>query len=199
MPYIGLKNPYFGPLEGDGKDGAVYGTPIKLGGAVAANMTVTTASGEFYSDDALTENVSEFVSALIAMELSDLDDEPCVVVLHATKGEDGELRYNVNDVYPFGGIGYYKRIMKDGKVSFKAFFYPKCKAAPVDDKGQTKSNSVTFQTSTVNFTVYAPASGDWKMTQSFDNEADALAWVLKKYGADNPPQGPGGSGEAASV
>lgn len=191
MAAIGLQQPHFALFKGDEPEDAlpIYDTVTKLGKAVSANLTVNLANGDFYADDVLAENVSEFVSGALKMETDDLTDEVLESILGAKRSEDGELAFNINDVYPFCGIGYYKKLMRNGKVSYRAYFLPKCKASPVDDNGQTKGTSVTFQTSTVNFTIYAPNVGNWRYNKTFPTAAEALAWIKKKLGASAALEG----------
>lgn len=191
MAAIGLQKPHFAPFAGDEPNDALptYGDGIVLGKAVSAKMTVQTATGELYADDVLAESVSEFVSASLALETDDLEDDALVSALGVTKNEEDEIVYNINDVYPLGGLGYFKKLQRKSKIFYRAYFYPKCKASPVDDNGQTKANSVTFQTSTLNFTIYAANTGDWQITKTCQTAAEAIAWIREKLGVKQTSTG----------
>lgn len=182
MAAFGAKYPCFAPFSGEEPAGAlpVYDKMVVIGGLVSANVTINLASGELYADDALAEMASEFASATIAMETDDLIDEVESVIFGSTAAE-GELVDNIADAAPFGGLGYYRKLMRDGKIFYRTYFYPKVKAALGNDNAQTKGNNITFQTSQTTFTVFAPNTGDWRYREVFDNEAAATAWLNAKF------------------
>ena len=178
MASFGAKNPYFAPIESE-PEGAlpVYkGELVKIGRLVKADLTLTMASGKLYADDELAESAEEFVSGSIAMETDDVLDGVASVIYGAAVKEKTVV-YNTSDNPPPGGLTYYKKLMRRGKLVFKGFFYPRVKAALGNDTAQTKADSITFGTSTTTFTVSNANNGDWRHTEEFEKEADALAWV----------------------
>lgn len=168
MAEFGAKHPCFKPEEGD--------KLVVIGKLVSANLTVTLASGELYADDELAEQVSEFASGSIAMETDDMTDENASVV-YGCKVADKVVVDNVGDTAPAGRLGYYKVLMRNKKKYYKGFFYPRVKAALGNDNAQTRGSNITFQTTSTTFTVFADENGDWRKRQTFEKEADALAWV----------------------
>ncbi len=173
MADFGAKYPCFKP------EGAETGAVI--GKLVSANLTVNLASGELYADDVLAEQLSEFSSGSIAMETDDLADDNAAKIYGCTVTE-GLVTYNVGDTAPRGGLGYYKSLMREGKKFFKAFFYPRVRAALGNDNAQTRGSSITFQTSSTTFTVFADAKGTWRETETFEAESDAVAWINERCG-----------------
>ncbi len=183
MAGFGAKYPCFAPFEGAEPSNALpaYGNMVVIGGLVAANLTVNLASGELYSDDRLTEQVSEFANGSIAMETDDMEDAVAAVVYDATV-TGGDVIYNAGDTPPYGGLGYYKVLMRDGVKLFKSYYYPKVKATIGADNAQTKGSGITFQTANTTFTVFAPNTGDWRYTAEHETETEAIAWVQEKLG-----------------
>lgn len=181
MASFGAKNPYFCPIKSE-PDGAlpVYeGEPVKIGRLVKADLTLTMASGKLYADDELAESADEFVSGSIAMETDDVLDSVASKIYGATV-KDKTVVYNISDNPPPGGLTYYKKLMRKGKLSFKGYYYPRVKAALGNDTAQTKTDSITFGTSATTFTVSNANNGDWRITEEFDDEAAALAWVKEQ-------------------
>ena len=178
MAQFGAKYPCFAPFKGvePADKLPAYEAKVVIGRLVAANLTVNLASGELYADDALTEQLSEFASGSIAMETDDMLDDVAATVYGATATE-GKVTYNKGDVAPYGGLAYYKTLMRDGKKYFKGCFYPKVRAALGNDNAQTRGNSITFGTTSTAFTVLAANTGDWRITETFESEAEAKAWV----------------------
>lgn len=154
---------------------------VVLGKLVSANLTVNLASGELYADDSLAEQLSEFASGTIAMETDDMVDETASEVYGCTV-TDGVVTYNTGDTAPRGCLGYYKVLMRSGVKKFKAYFYPRVRAALGNDNAQTRGSSITFNTTATTFTVFADDSGDWRVTTTVDSAEEAKAWVAKKCG-----------------
>lgn len=168
MAEFGAKHPCFKP------NNAAAG--LILGKLVSANLTVNLASGELYADDGLAEQLSEFSSGAVAMETDNMADN----VASGTYGcavSNGVVTYNKNDNPPEGILGYYKVLMVNGVRKFRAYIYPRAKAAIGNDNAQTRGNSITFQTSQTNFTIFDNGNGDWRKTRTCDTEAEAIAYV----------------------
>lgn len=187
MASFGARYPYFCPVaeEPEGARPTYSGQPIRIGRLVKADLTLTMASGQLYADDQLAESVDEFVSGSVAMETDDMTDEVAAVV-YGTTVEDGTVHYNVADDPPKGGYGYLKKLMRNKKTLYKGYFYPLVKAVLGNDSAATKSNSITFGTTTTTFTIFACESGDWRDTHEAATEAEALAWLKAKFVASAP-------------
>lgn len=182
MASYGANNPYFCKVKEEPERSLpVYeGDPVKIGQLVKADMTLQMASGKLYADDHLAESVEEFVSGSIAMETDDMLDDVASVV-YGAKAEGKLVRYNTGDDPPSGGLAYYKKLMRNKAVLFKGYFYPLVKAALGNDTAQTKTDSITFGTTSTTFTVFACKNGDWRHTEELATEAEALAWVKSRF------------------
>lgn len=161
------------------KDGASAG--VVLGRLVAANLTVNLASGELYADDQLAEQLSEFASGSLAMETDDLEDENAKEI-YGCNVSDGVVTYNKGDTAPLGKLGYYKVLMRKGVKYYKAYVYPRVRAALGNDNAQTRGSSITFQTTATTFTVFCDDNGDWRKTETFSTAADAISFLNTQCG-----------------
>lgn len=182
MASFGAKNPYFCKVkeEPEGALPTYEGEPVKIGRLVKADLTLQMASGKLHADDELAESVEEFVSGSIAMETDDMLDEVAAVV-YGAEVEDKLVHYNTKDDPPPGGLAYYKVLMRRKKKLYKGYFYPMVKAALGNDTAQTKTDSITFGTTSTAFTVFACGNGDWRHTEEFTTEDEALAWVKSRF------------------
>lgn len=204
MASFGALKPYFRKVkeEPEGKLPTYEGDAVRIGRLVKADLTVNLASGKLYADDALTESVDEFSNGSIAMETDDMED-PVAAVVYGADVQDKVVRYNVQDDPPAGGLGYVKKLMRRKKVLYKGYFYPLVKAALGNDTAQTKTDSVTFGTTSTTFTVFACESGDWRFTEETKTLAEAVAWVMEMLGVtEEPPEGspdPENSGGSGAV
>lgn len=188
MASFGAKYPHFAKIkeEPEGKLPIYEGTPLRIGRLVKADLSVTMASGKLYADDALAENVEEFVSGSLAMETDDMEDAVASEV-YGAEVVNKEVHYKSGDSAPVGGLAHYKVLMRRGKTIYKGYFYPRVQAALGNDTAQTKTESITFGTTSTTFTVFPCESTDWRITQEFTTESEAQAWVKEKLAA--PPAG----------
>lgn len=171
MAKIGAKYPCFLPKEKD--EGVV------IGRLVSANLTINFASGDMYADDLMAEQVSEFASGSLAMETDDLTDENASIIYGSTV-KDKLLTDNIGDTAPRGSLTYYQTLRRSGKPVFRARYYPEARATLGNDNAQTRAGSVSFQSTSTTFTIFAADNGDWRMTETFDKEAEAIAWCQEK-------------------
>lgn len=182
MAKFGAKYPCFAPFASEPENAhPTYGTGVRIGKLVAANLTVNLASGELYADDELSEQLSEFASGTLPMETDDILDNVAGVVYGAAVAGQ-KVTYNKGNTPPYGGLAYYKSLLRNGIPYFQGYYYPKVRAALGNDNAQTRGNSITFATTTTNFTVFTDNLGDWRITETFTTEAAARAWVEAQLG-----------------
>lgn len=179
MAAFGAKYIKFAPIKTEPASGKpTYEDAVYLGELVKAELTITLASGEIYGDDRLVEKVEEFSSGSLAVEVVDMTDEIESKVFGSTfSSTSSELVDKTSDTIPNGGVGYYKSMIRNGKKCYKAYFYPKCKAAPGTDSANTKNSSITLASTPFTFTVFEPNDGDWRHRKTFDTEAEAKTWI----------------------
>lgn len=158
-----------------------YESAVELGALVKADMTVTLAAGEIYANNRLDEKIEEFAGGVLAVEVSDMNDEVESEVFGSTLSDDKELVDNTADEIPYGGIAYYKTLVRNGKKVYRAFYYPKVKAVIGNDTAATKGSSITLSPTALNFNIFEPETGDWRYRQTFDKEEDAAAYVDENW------------------
>lgn len=186
MAAFGAQYPVFAPFAADETDTAMptYDATKKvtIGELVSANLTLTMANGDIWGDDKQIEEVNEFASGALPMETVDMTDDVATVVYGSTV-VDQTIEDKTTDEAPYGGLGYFKSLMRKSKKYYQAFFYPKVKAALGNDNAQTKGSSITFQTTTTNFTIAAPLydEGAWRRRQTFDTIAEAKTWIDAQF------------------
>lgn len=186
MAQFGAKRPRFAPVATT-PDNALptynYESAVTIGKLVAANLTVTNASGELYGDDALAEKIDMFASGSLELQTDDKTAE-VHAALHgaALDDESDELTDSDSDVAPRGGLAYYKVLIRNGVRVYQGVFHPLVNAILGNDSAATKGSSITFGTSTTTFTVFRCNSGAWRIRKEFSSEADVIAWCDTKLG-----------------
>ena len=83
--------------------------------------------------------------------------------------------------------------MRKGVKAYEGYYYPKVRAALGNDNAQTKSGSITFQTTSTTFTVFADDNTDWRVTKLFDTDAEARKWIDEKLAIQSVQEPPAGS------
>ena len=87
---------------------------------------------------------------------------------------------SIDDIAPFGGLGFYRRRKKNGVLSFDAIWLHKAQFSEPTTNGATKADTVTFQTRTIEGTAYPDSDGVIKEEAIFETEAAAKAWLDTK-------------------
>lgn len=152
-----------------------------IGKAVSVNLTVKNSEGELFADDLLAEYKSEFSSADLKLEVDNISLANQAKLYGATYAAD-EMTFSVADAAPFGGIGGYQEVQVSGVTKYRAWFFPKARAALPDWSGATKGNSISFGTQPMNLKVLAPNYGPWYYVKEFTTAAAAQAYVDTKLG-----------------
>lgn len=182
MAAFGAKYIKFAPFKSEPETGMpTYDAAVQLGELVKAELAVSLASGEIYGDDRLVEKVEEFSSGSIAVEVTDMTDDVEATVFGSTYAEADGIVDKTSDTIPYGGVGYCKTLMRGGQKKYKAYFYPKCKAAMGTDSANTKNSSITLSSTPLTFTVFEPNDGDWRYRKTFATEAEAKAWIDSQF------------------
>lgn len=187
MAQFGAKRPKFAPTATT-PEGALptynYTNAVTIGKLVAANLTVTNASGELYADDALAEKVDMFASGSLELQTDDKTAEVHSALHGATLEEESkEVTDSDSDVAPRGGLVYYKVLIRSGVRIYQGVFLPLVNAILGNDTAATKGSSITFGTSTTTFNVFRCNSGAWRIRKEFATEAEVIAWCDEKLGA----------------
>ena len=188
MASVGARYVRFAPIDGTEPATGLpdYDEVLSLGKLIQVDTNISMATGELYADDELAEQGSEFTSATSNVGTDDIDDETAAVLHGATYDETSkELTYNKDDEPPLGGLGYIRVGQKGNQKYYAPVFFPKAKAALPNDAAQTKNNTITFNTGTIPFTVFALPDGTWRKTKRFtgaDAYTQAKAWLDGLYG-----------------
>jgi phi13 family phage major tail protein len=171
MAKIGLKYPVF---KSDTTQGVI-------GKAIQADISITTNDAKLYADDGIAEIDNSFQSGTITLGIDDLSDEIQEALFgHAVS--DGELTASGEDVSPYVGVGFYGKKVVSGVKKWRAIWLHKVKFSEPEDTNATKGESVEFGTATTEGTIVLDDNGDWKSEKTFDNEADAIAYLNDKAG-----------------
>lgn len=151
MSTIGLDSLYYATITEDAETGEeTYGTPTILSPAIKADLSVELAEAILYADDKAAEVVKEFKSGKISLGVQELGTDKAAALLGATVDSKGVLISAAEDVAPPVAIGFRAR-KSNGKYAYY-WLYKVIFAVPSDSL-QTKGDSVTFATPTIEGTI----------------------------------------------
>lgn len=188
MAHIGLKYPVFLP-EGSNQTGFVIGKAINYTGT-PSNADVT-----LYADDGIAETDKSITNEGLSLEADDISLEVYAKLLGHTHVDAVEadstatppvaaspesVTITIDDIAPFGGLGFYRRRKKNGVLSFDAIWLHKVQFAEPTTNGATKADTVTFQTRTIEGTAYPDDNGVVKEEAIFTTETEARTWLNTK-------------------
>ena len=146
MATIGLSDLYYAPITEATNGNETYGTPIRLAKAIQANLSIDVAEAVLFADDSAQETVREFQSGTLTLGVDDITPEVAAVLLGAGIDTNGVLISSSEDIGPPVAIGFRAR-RSNGK--FKYFWLYRVLFGTPSTNLQTKGDSVTFQTPTI--------------------------------------------------
>ena len=152
-----------------------YGTPKRMAEAMTAELSVKTADGSLYSDDTLSESVSEFISGILKLGIKDLTPEVLAELLGQMVDQNKVVWAGKDDEPPYVAIGF--RAKKTGG-RFRYVWLLKAKFKVPSEKYESKGESIKFNTPEIEADFTARKSdGRWKADFVGTEGSDAArAW-----------------------
>ena len=194
MAYIGLRRPTIATVKTETPGQALeYNAGMRFGKAIAANVSWNRNENPLYADDAIAENDNGITGGTIEFNADDLSAEERAYALGLVDqtsgtGTSAVTTYQTTDAAaPYVGFGYIRVRRKAGVTSFQGIWYHKVQFAEGSENGQTKGQSIEWQTPTINGTIMGvqiDSSGaiHFREEQHFDTEAAAATWLDGKAG-----------------
>lgn len=188
MAAIGMKHligaPWADQQAGNGLP--TYGTGLKIGRAISANISFRRNDTDLYADDVLAESDNTITGGDVDITVAEITDEVAVVIFGDVKTGSGETEeYHDSDMpTPYIGMGYIRQMRYKGKVSFRAMWLYKVQLSAAEEAAQTKGENTDFQTQRVTGEILGVTDEEGKTRfrawKTFDDEAKAVAWLNAK-------------------
>lgn len=140
---IGLKDLVYATITEDEEGKPTYSDPKKLAEAMKADLSVTTAEGTLYADDAVSESVKEFVKGALKLGVKDLEPEDVATLLGQEMDEDQVIYGGADDEPPYVAIGF--RAKKTGG-KYRYIWLYRVKFKIPNEAFQTKGEAIQFNT-----------------------------------------------------
>ena len=194
MATIGLDKMFYAKIT-EGLDGTeTYSTPKSLAKAIKADLSVELAEATLYADDAAAEIVKEFKSGKLSLGIDDIGMAAAEDLTGASLDDKGILVSSSEDTAESVAVGFRAR-KANGK--YRYFWLYKVKFGVPATNLQTKGDSITFQTPTIEGTVQRRNKPDgqgrhpWKVEANEDDpgvDASVItSWFTSVYEPEFTP------------
>ena len=184
MATIGMDKLYYAKITEDENGNETYDTPKVLAKAMKADLSVELAEATLYADDAAAEVYKAFKSGTISLGVDDLANGVAEDLVGAQVDDNGVLVSTVEDISTAVAIGF-RALKSNGKYRY-FWLYRVVFAIPATSL-QTKGDSITFSTPTIEGTVLRRNKVDgkgahpWKAEVTEGNTGVAAATITNWF------------------
>lgn len=191
MATIGLDKLYYAKIT-EGVGGVeTYGSPTSLAKAIKADLSIELAEAILYADDGAAEVVKEFKSGKLSLGIDDIGTTAAKDLTGANIDQNGVLVSTSEDGGTPVAIGFRAK-KSNGK--YRYFWLYRVKFGIPASNLQTKGDSISFQTPTIEGTVLSrnklddQAKHPWKAEVNEDDvsvlPATITNWFTTVYEPD---------------
>lgn len=142
---VGLKDLYYALLEKDDSTGVAYGTPVRIAGAIQANINPNPSVGTLFADDGPMETAATMGQIELSLVAADIPLDVQAVLLGHTMG-GAILKRKASSTPPWVAIGF-RSLKSNGKYRYTWLL--KGKFSEPEQNHETRGDSVNFQTPTI--------------------------------------------------
>lgn len=178
MAKISAKLPIIASITTSGAfdEGMAVGRLIKVTTAPTQNST------KLYADDGLAEEANDTSSVAITLNTDTIPMTVAAALFGckytAASGANPEnLEYSSEDIAPFVGFGFVSGELVNNTKSYKVTVYNKVKFAMPSTEYDTKGESITFGTPTINGTAYPDDNGKIYREYAFTSASSAASFL----------------------
>lgn len=172
MATIGLDRLYYAKITENENGEEIYDTPVPLAKAITAELSVELAEATLYADDGAAEVVKEFQSGTLTLGVADIGVDAAEVLTGAALDDNKVLISTSEDGGAPVAIGFRA---KKANGKYRYFWLYRVKFGIPATNLQTKGDSITFSTPTIEGTVMRRNKPDgqgkhpWKAEVSEDD------------------------------
>jgi len=150
MATIGLDRLYYSKITEDVNGEETYGPPAVLAKAITAELSVELVEAILYADDGAAEVVKDFNSGTLTLGVDDIGPTVAADLTGATTDDNGVLISASENVGTPVAVGF--RAQK-ANGTYRYFWLYRVKFGLPATNLQTKADSITFSTPTIEGTV----------------------------------------------
>ena len=191
MATIGLDKLYYAKITEDTSGNETYEDPLPLAKAMTAELSVELAEATLYADDGAAEVVKEFQSGTLTLGVDDIGKSVAEDLTGAVIDENGVLISASEDGGAPVAIGFRA---KKANGKYRYFWLYRVKFAVPGTNLQTKGDSITFSTPTIEGTILRRNKVDgrnehpWKAEVNEDDNGVQASTISGWYKAVYEPE-----------
>ena len=150
MATIGLDSLFYAKITEDTEGNETYDTPKILAKAMTAELTIDPAEATLFADDGVCEVVKEFKSGTLTLGIDDIGAAVAGDLIGVKVDNNGVLVSSVEDSAEPVAVGFRA---KKANGKYRYFWLYRVKFGIPGTSLQTKGDSITFSTPTIEGTV----------------------------------------------
>ena len=183
MATIGLDKLYYSKITEDANGDETYATPVPLAKAMKADLSVELAEATLYADDGPAEIVKEFKSGTLSLGIDDIGKTAAEDLTGAKLDDNGVVVSGGEDIGTPVAVGFRA---KKANGKFRYFWLYRVVFGMPATNLQTKGDSISFQTPTIEGTVLRRNKLDdlgnhpWK-AEATEGDAGVSASVITNW------------------
>ena len=191
MATIGLDKLYYANITEDSSGDETYSTPIALAKAIKADLSIELAEATLYADDSASSVVKEFKSGKLSLGIDDIGVTAAEDLTGATIDDNHVLISASEDGGSPVAIGFRA---KKANGNYRYFWLYRVIFGIPATNLQTKGDSITFSTPTIEGTVIrrnkldAQDKHPWKAEVNEDDASVAAGTISGWYTSVYEPE-----------
>lgn len=159
MATIGMDKLYYAKITEDTGGEETYAVPSQLAKAIKADLTIDLAEATLYADDGEAYVIKDFKSGKLSLGVEDIGVQAAQDLTGATVDDNGVLVSASENEGKAVAVGF-RALKPNGK--YRYFWLYRVKFGVPETNLQTKGDSITFQTPTIEGTVMRRNKPDGK-------------------------------------
>lgn len=185
MANVGLRKPFVAKYNRATKS---YSDGFKYSHAVQFQINPNYAEASLYGDDAQQEYEKQFINAAITLGTTGTPLKAASTMFgHQVDFEKRKVVYKATDEANYIGMGITGVEKVDGVTQYIALIILCAKFADSAESYQTKGDQLQFNTPSITGNaIVANDDGEWKITEIFDTEAEAVAFIKEFLNIEDP-------------
>ncbi len=185
MANVGLRKPFVAKYNRATKS---YSDGFRYSHAVQFNINPNYAEASLYGDDAQQEYEKAFINAGITLGTTGTPLKAASTMFgHEVDFEKRKVVYKATDEANYVGMGITGVEKVDGVTQYIALIILCAKFADSAESYQTKGDQLQFNTPSIEGNaIVADDEGNWKITEIFDTEEEAVAFIKETLNIEDP-------------
>lgn len=203
MATIGMDRLFYAKITEDQNGEETYGIPISLAKAMKADLSIELAEAVLYADDGAAAVIKDFKSGTLSLGVDDIGTTAAQDLTGAVIDDNGVLVSSSESEGSPVAIGF-RALKPDNR--YRYFWLYRVKFGMPSTNLQTKGDSITFSTPTIEGTVMrrnkldAQGKHPWK-AEVTEGDAGVVQETITNWYAQvyEPVYDTGGSGDGGQV